>query len=164
MLKLYELNTEIREAQELLEEWAAEHDGDFTDFPLTDTLERVQMDRVSKLLAIACLVKDYEAEEDALASERKRLGAREKAAANKAEGLRAYLTMNMKAGEKVQDARAVISWRKSKAVIVDNLEALPGCYVFTKHEPMKSVIKEAIEAGENIPGVHLEQRESLQIK
>ena len=39
-------------------------------------------------------------------------------------------------------------------VVIDNAASLPQG--FTKIEPIKSAIKQSIEAGENVPGAHLE--------
>ena len=164
-MKLYEINEEIRTAQDLMEEWAAEHDGDITDFPLVENLERIQIDRVHKLLSLACVVKDFDAEESALADEIKNLSDRKKAVAGKRDRWKAYIASSLSPKEKMSDARATISWRESKAVELEvEADALPKEFQRTKVEADKTAIKDALTAGIEVQGARLAVRQSLQIK
>lgn len=120
-----------------------------------------------KCLNIACMVKNMEAEAEAIKTEEIRLAARRKAAERRGDWLRAYLAGNMEPGTNLKDARTVIGWRKSTAVEVTvKPEELPENLRRTKitHEPDKAAIKTNLEAGQAIPGCTLVTRFNLQIK
>ena len=125
-MRLFDIQSEIYAVQEMLNEWAQEHDGDITDFPLNDNLAGITMDRETKLLSIACVIKDYEADADAMAAEMKKMADRKKSAQSKADSMRSWLERNIDAGEKFADTRAAISWRASKSVeVTGEPEQLP---------------------------------------
>ena len=164
-MKLYDINHELQTVQAMLEEWAAEHDGDITDFPLAENLAGVEMDRENKLLSIACVIKGYEAEADAFAAEMKKLTDRKKSAQSKADSIRAWLEMNVGQGEKLSDSRAAISWRASKSVDVTcEPEQLPENFQRVTVAADKTAIKDALGKGEIIPGCSLVSRQNLQVK
>lgn len=164
-MKLYDINQELQTVQTMLEEWALDHDGDITDFPLSENLAGVEMDRENKLLSIACVIKGYEAEAEAFASEIKKLADRKKSAQSKADSLLAWLEMNVTIGEKLADSRAVISWRKSEVVnIICEPELLPEKYQRVKVEADKAAIKESLKNGDFVVGCALESRQNMQVK
>lgn len=166
-MKLYDINQELRAAQEMLEDWAIQNDGDITDFPLNEHLQRVEISRDEKLLAIACIIKDYESESSAIDLEAKKLAQRKKSAQSKADSMRAWLEMNLKDGEKLKNAQAEIGWRASKSVQVDiEAEKLPDELKRTKItvEADKTAIKEALARGESIEGCYIVTRNNLQVK
>lgn len=164
-MKLYDINTEIHNVQTMLEEWAAENEGDITDFPLNDNLASITMDRETKLLSIACVIKDYEADADAMAAEIKKMADRKKSAQSKADSMRAWLERNIDAGEKFSDTRAAISWRASKSVeVTGEPEQLPEQYQRVTVAADKAAIKDALGKGELIPGCSLVSRQNMQIK
>ena len=70
--------------------------------------------------------------------------------------------------EKISGPGVELSFRKSSAVVVDGTDLIPAEYMRTKPapepEPDKKAIADAIKAGVEVPGAHLEQRRSLQIK
>ncbi len=61
---------------------------------------------------------------------------------------------------------ADISFRASEQTVIDNADAVPEEYmtVKTTYTPNKTAIKEAIKAGKEVPGAHLEQKKNIQIK
>lgn len=67
---------------------------------------------------------------------------------------------------KVENASMRLFLRHSEATEVDDLEAVPAAYKVTKVEVVadKTAIKKAIQAGEDVPGAHLVENVSLQIK
>lgn len=123
-----------------------------------------------KALDIACLIKESDAEADAIAAEQKKLAARKKSADAKASWLRSYLESHVPRGTKFKDARAVISWRKSEAVdVLVPAESLPERFrrIKTVVEPDKTALKEALKAGAGDELTNLavlSERESVQIK
>ena len=68
--------------------------------------------------------------------------------------------------DKVENATMRLSLRHTTATEVDDLALLPAEYKVTKVEEVadKTAIKKAIQAGEAVPGAHLVENVSLQIK
>lgn len=68
--------------------------------------------------------------------------------------------------DKVENATMRLSLRHSTATEVDDLDQLPAEYKTTKVEVVadKTAIKNAIQSGEAVPGAHLVENVSLQIK
>jgi hypothetical protein len=166
-MKLHEIETEIASLGSRMEEWAADHDGDITDFPLVSDMESLQIERNRKLLSLACLVKDIEAEAEALKNEAASLTERARVKANAASRIKGVIASYMEPGEKLADNRAALSWRTSKAVQVDcEPVALPALYRREKLiiEADKTQIKTALEKGEEIPSCSLVTKQNLQIK
>lgn len=164
-MKLYTINQELQAVQTMLEEWAIEHDGDITDFPLNENLAGIEMARENKLLSIACVIKDYESDADGIDAEMKRLAQRKKSAQSKADSIRSWLERNIDQGEKFSDSRAEISWRASKSVDVQcEPEQLPDNFQRVTVAADKTAIKDALSKGELIPGCSLVTRQNMQVK
>lgn len=68
--------------------------------------------------------------------------------------------------EKINGLTAAISFRKSEQTIIDNAELLPSEFVKEKvtYTPDKTAIKNAIKAGQDVPGAHVESVNNIQIK
>ena len=68
--------------------------------------------------------------------------------------------------DKVENATMRLSLRHSTATEVDDLDQLPSEFKTTKVEVVadKTAIKKAIQEGEDVPGAHLVENVSLQIK
>ena len=68
--------------------------------------------------------------------------------------------------DKVENATMRLSLRHSTATEVDDLDAVPAEYKTTKVEVVadKTAIKKAIQDGIEVPGAHLVENVSLQIK
>lgn len=68
--------------------------------------------------------------------------------------------------DKVENATMRISLRHSTATEVDDLDQLPAEFKTTNVEVVadKTAIKKAIQSGEDVPGAHLVENVSLQIK
>lgn len=68
--------------------------------------------------------------------------------------------------DKVENATMRLSLRHTTATEVDDLDALPAEFKTTKVEVVadKTAIKKAIQQGEAVPGAHLVENVSLQIK
>ena len=68
--------------------------------------------------------------------------------------------------DKVENATMRLSLRHTKATEVDDLDSVPAEYKTTKVEVVadKTAIKKAIQQGEAVPGAHLVENVSLQIK
>ena len=68
--------------------------------------------------------------------------------------------------DKVETPTMRLSLRHSTATEVDDLDQVPAEYKTTKVEVVadKTAIKKAIQSGESVPGAHLVENVSLQIK
>ena len=126
-------------------------------------LDDVQMERDKKCLAVAAVHKELSAEAEAVAAEAKALIARSRSAQAKADRLKSYLGRYMQPGERLQDTRCLISWRKSKSVVIDDESGLPESCFRVVREISKTEIKAALESGADIPA-HIEERQNIQIK
>ena len=169
-MRLFEINDEIRSIQDKMEVWAAENDSDVSGFPFLDRLSELSLSRDQKLLAMACLISEYEGEADAIEIQEKKLAARKKAKRNHVERMRDYMALNMEPGEKIEDDRFKISARKTESVEVlagdHPEEILPKEYlrVKTTIEADKNAIKEALKAGKQVPTCSLKYKTSVVIK
>lgn len=96
---------------------------------------------------------------DAIALRQKSLVERGARYERKAEALRGLTMQLLKAAAKTKLAlpEASLSLRSGyPSVVVDNMAELPQGFTKTDISPRKAEIKKAIEAGETIPGAHLE--------
>lgn len=88
-----------------------------------DELMSLQMERDKKIENIACLIKNIKADVKALKEEAQALTERRRVAENKAARLEAVLDEALD-GQKFTTPRCVVSFRNSKAVEVDDEDAL----------------------------------------
>ena len=156
-MTLYEINEQIQKAIEL------GFDPDTGEILDASALEQLEMDRDEKIENICLYIKDLKAEAKALADEAKALSERKERSQSKTESLSRYLQA-MLDGQKWKSAKAIVSYRKTVSVMVDDIDALPPGYVRIKKEPDKALIKECIKAGGTMTGAHLEERQSMSVK
>jgi hypothetical protein len=101
-------------------------------------------------------------------TEIERLRARQQAAEKAAARLEAYVlhVLRGRDGKPLKGRNVTFSVRHSEALIIDDPGAVPDKWKRTTVaiDIPKDPIKKAIKAGEDIPGVHVEQREDLQRK
>lgn len=160
-MTLYEINQAIIDA---LEGAIDPETGEVIDDTLLASYEKLQEDRDTKIENIGLFIKNLEAEADAVKLEAKKLAARAKASENKAEHLRNYLQWCL-AGEKFTTPKLKISYRNSKKVNITDLEALPGEFLRYKDpEPDKTKIKDAIKAGQDVPGAEVVEQTTMQLQ
>ena len=158
-MTLFQINEQIQKAIEL---GFDPETGEILD---STALEQLQIDRDEKIENICLYIKDLRAEAKALAEESKALSERKERSQRKAESLSNYLQV-MLDGQKWKSSKAVVSYRKTQSVIVDDLDAVPVEYmrIKTTSEPDKVAIKDALKDGAEIAGVHLEERQSMSVK
>lgn len=164
MSSLFALTTEYRDAAMKL----AELDLDAQ--TIADTLESLSGDLEVKAQNVAMMARSLDADAAAVKQWSKDAAERAKALENRAESLRDYLARCMEACgiEKISGPGVQLSWRASSAVVIDEPGLIPADYMRVKPappaEPDKKAIADAIKAGIEVPGAHIEQRRSLQIK
>ena len=129
-----------------------------------ERLDKLQMDRDAKIENIALFIKNLLSDAAGIKAEKDNLAQRQKAAENKANNLKKYLSGYL-AGQKFSTSRVAISFRKSESVNVQELAALPKEYLKYKDpEPDKTAIKAALKAGKEVPGAEIVQSKNIQIK
>lgn len=134
-------------------------------------LDALQMAREKKLENVACLVKNLLSDADAIKAERRQLEEREKAARNKAERLKQYLVENLR-GDKLNTARAVVSYRKSEQVrIVDEdifvIWAAENHNELLRYEPPSirlNDVKAYLKTVGELPGAEIVEKQNVIIK
>jgi hypothetical protein len=140
--------------------------GDLTDEQLKDALVALEESKVEKCGNAICYlnmlkhgIEDMKAEEKRIATMRKSLESR----AKNLESAFAYVLKNM--GDKeVITKYGVMKVRKNPpSVVIDDLSKVPTKFQHQKIEVTldKVAIKNAIKAGEEVAGCHIEQGEKL---
>ena len=153
-MNLYEIESAILQCVD-------QETGDVVDI---DRLNALEMERDTKISNIACWIKDLDAEAKAIKEEKDALAKRQKAAENKAESLRNYLT-GFLSGAKFKDARCSISYRHSQKTIFEgDVNSLPEDCKKVEVSASLTAIKEHLLNGEVIEGASLVDNEKIQIK
>jgi len=162
-MKLYEIEQSLNGLHLALEKWAEEHEGDITDFPYSDYEDILNHEKETKLLNIACWIKGLNAEAEAIKAEEQNLAKRRKVLENKSESLKGLIKQYYSnKDEKLSDSRAVLSYRRSEKVVVDNEDKLPEEYWKIERKAKLTEIKNNIDKLEGI--AHLQENWNLQIK
>ena len=160
-MTLYEINAELLALLEQVDE----ETGELTCDP--EQLEALAIAREAKLEGLALYVKNLSAEAAAIKAEAKALTERQKAAEYKAARARQYLSDQLH-GEKFKTPKVAVTWRKSVATELSEgvtWETFDERFLKYKDPEISlSAIREAIEAGETVPGAALVERQNIQIK
>lgn len=130
-------------------------------------LDSLYMERDKKIENIACLIKNLKADAAALKAEKDAFQKRQKQAENKAEALSRYL-MDALNGEKFSSNRCSVSFRHTQKVTLDEgftIYDIDTHFVRMKEPELdKTAIKKALEDGNTIAGVHMEDGLSMTIR
>jgi hypothetical protein len=161
-MQLYKITEELLEA--------ANPEGDeLTEEELHQRLNALAMDFTEKSENIIKAVRNLEAFATGCGSEAERLTRQKRATENRAKWLKNYLRTNMaELGLKRLEAGTFkVAIRKNPPrVVVDDLDQIPTNFteVITETRVDKSALKSALQEGQQIPGAHIEQGESLRIR
>ena len=129
-----------------------------------EKLDELNMEKSRKIRNIACWVKELNAEAEALKKQKDAFAAREKAAKNKAEGLKAYLSSYLD-GKEAKGTEYQISFRASQATEITDEEVIPPAYRIPQPDKLdKDGLLKALKGGAVIPGAQLIERKNIQIK
>lgn len=163
MSALYELAADFQAVAKHLEE--IEMDAE----TIRDTLDGYSADFDNKVIAIASLIRNIDANVAAIKEAEANMIARHKAMERKADWLREYVVENMNAIGKTNVDCPLFEVKvrvNQPSVVIDDEAAIPAKYINQKIvvSPDKKALKQAIEAGEDIKGVSLVRSNTLSIK
>lgn len=155
-MKLYDI-TEIYENLENIDNEVA----------VATAMDAVDAALEEKLESTAKVIRNLEAEADALEAEEKRLKARKMAVKNRIADIKGYVQQNLEAMGKDKVTSGIFKWSiQANAPSVNILDEslIPDDYWKIDRKPMKTEIKKAIEAGELTEGVELVRTKSLRLR
>lgn len=166
-MNLYNLTNECKGLYDAILATADEETGE-ADLSLVTALSERQEAWEDKAVAVACVYRSLDEDAARVGREIERLTAMKKRLERERDRVKEGLSAAFTAlgVEKVKGMYADISFRASEQTVIDNADAVPEEYmtVKTTYTPNKTAIKEAIKAGKEVPGAHLEQRKNIQIK
>lgn len=153
-MKLYEINQEILECIDL----------ETGEIIAPDKLEELQMDKHEKLRNIAFVALNAMADAKAYEEQEKKFAARKKAAKSTVEWAKSTLATEL-AGQKMKEPEFTISYRKSEAVEIADLNSVPDEFLVPQPPKVDKIgLKEAIKGGAVIDGVTIAEKKNIQIK
>ncbi len=164
-MNLYEIQTQIQQILDMgfaIDEETGEVLADASE------LDALKIAEEEKLENVVLYRKNLIAEAELIKAEEKALADRRKAKENRAKKLDEYIAFCMKNTNrnKFETAKCKVSFRKSKAVEIDDafFESAPDDLLRIKKEADKARIKKLLQSGQAIHGAVLVERESLQVK
>lgn len=136
---------------------------------MSDTLEAIQDARDVKLDNIATMIEELNNDVARLKDKAKSFSEEANYRANKAKWLKQYFTdyLDAEGIKKIDLENHILSTRNFKAsTVVDSLDDLPEAFTKSKIETVanRKLIYQALKAGEQVPGAHLEPNRSTVIK
>lgn len=160
-MKLYEISDAIRAALDHIDV-----DPETGEILNADNLHAVEAEASDKIEATALYLRELDAEAKAAKDEADRMIARVKSMQKRSDYIKSMLLEALHATGKVKTARVTVSIRTTQAVEVSEGANLPEAYttVKTTVSPNKIAIKQALLDGVEVPGCHLEARESVSIR
>lgn len=161
-MKLYEIDQAIEECiANITDPETGEITAQQADF---EKLDALTLERNEKVEQIALWIKNLQSDAAALKSEKDAFAAREKAAKNKAESLKQYLSYAL-CGEPFKTDRCAVSFRKSEQIKIDEGAEIPEEYLKYKEPDVdKTALKKAVKNGLSVKGVEIVEKQNLQIK
>ena len=168
-MKLYEITSEMRVLDELFLSCIDEETGEVKDDGVIDILEQeLQIQLQTKGAGIIKSFKNSETMLNGVDEEIKRLQALKKSISNQINSRKEYIVRNMEMMgiTKIETELGNLSLRKSKSVNIYDESLIDKKFIEieTKEKISKTEIKKAIEAGENVQGANIVEKNSLNIK
>ena len=166
-MNLYNLTAECKSLYDDIIASADDDTGE-VDLSLVTALSVRQEEWNDKAIAVACVYRALDEDSARVGREIERLTAIKKRLERERDRVKEGLAnaCNALGVEKVQGMYANISFRSSEQTVIENEGSIPDEYmtVKTTYTPNKTAIKEAIKAGKDVPGAHVEKRKNIQIK
>ena len=153
-MNLYEIDTAILDCVDV-------ETGEVFDM---DKFEELNLTREAKIENICLWIKNLKAEAEALKAEKDAFAQRQKAAENKMESLKRYISGYLD-GTTFESAKVKVSFKKSESLEISEGAVIPDEYLrFKEPEVNKTDLKKAIKAGLKIGGVQIVENNNIQIK
>lgn len=164
-MKLYEIKQELLNCVAIpnSDNFVNEETGEVIDIA---AIEKLEMARDEKIENIALWIKDLKADAEALKKEKQSFASRQAAAEAKAESLKNYLKFILE-GKKFKTLKVSISYRNNTSVKYDqeHLLDIPAKFLdYGEPTVKKSLVKEKLNAGEEVAYCRLETSSSMIIK
>ncbi len=129
-----------------------------------DKFDELNLTREAKIENICLWIKNLKAEAEALKAEKEAFAQRQKAAENKMESLKRYISGYLD-GTAFESAKVKVSFKKSESLEISEEAVIPDEYLrFKEPEVNKADLKKAIKEGLTIGGVWIEEKNNIQIK
>jgi len=161
-MKLYELTGQFAQLEQMAD--SVESEADALAFStlwgeISDLFE-VKAERT------ACVIRNLEAEAEAIRAEEKRLAARRRALEGSVDRLKSYLKMNMETSglDKIKSSLFTISIQNNPPSLKVDESLLPDDFWIVERKPDTAKVKDALKSGATIDGAWLEQGRSLRIR
>ncbi len=161
-MKLYELTDQYNQLQSMIE------DGEVDEQTLQDTLSGIEGEIEDKADNMARMVKNLEANEEALKNEQGRLAHKRLALDNKIANIKNYLQMQMAAmgKEKIKGTIFTVSIQNNPSCLdIEKDDAIPMKY-WQEHEPTidKIALLADMKNGLEVEGVTIKQTKGIRIR
>ena len=168
-MNLYKLDTQIKDIEDMLLDYAEENEGDTTGFQFELELDGLEMDKQDKLISLGIWFKNILSEATAIKAEKDSLAKRQKALDNKAGRIKSYIQAFLGEGNKINEPQVVMSWRRSTSVeLKGSAEELPKEFQKVTITADKTALKTDIKAnGIDSAGwdyATIKENQNLQIK
>ena len=134
---------------------------------LVDTLESIDEAFEDKIISIAYVIKNNDADIDTISNEIRRLQKLKQTKVNANERLKGYIKDNMLQLDKTKikgDLFNVSVRNNAESVEILNESALPEDAFKVTRTPDKTAIKEALKNGHDVDGATLKRTQSIQIR
>ena len=156
---------DYQELLDLIETSAEANNGEISDADM-ELLVQAQTGSIEKVENLCGYMKHLAGFADMAKAEADKVRAKAKAAENRLESIKRYLTPYLRSkGGKVEVGVHKLSIRKSKGVVLADGFCHPEyCTTVEIIKPDKKKIKESIESGVEVRGAVLEQREGVVLK
>ncbi|MDO6634114.1 siphovirus Gp157 family protein [Bacillus thuringiensis] len=160
-MKLYELTSNFNQLQQMIEDGA-------DPAAIQDTLQAIEEAFDEKVQGAALLVRNIDAQAEAIKVEEKRLADRRKAFENNVKGIKEYLYQQMVAVDKrrIKGTLATVGIQKNPASLNIASDAVIPPEFMIPQEPKidKKALLAAIKDGMQWDGITLKQGESVRIR
>ena len=163
-MKLYEISAELAKLWPSIEELAEQNGGEIP-ADLATQLDSLELAKEEKVINVARVIKNYQAEAEILEAEIKRLRAKKSTAEGKVEYLKGYLANNLEQGIKISDGVLSVSWKKNPPkVIVEDDAKVPDQFCTFTREVSKKELGEFLKGGGECDFASLVQESTIQIR
>ena len=129
----------------------------------SEKLEELELEFQAKVENAGLWIKNLKAEAEALKNEKMVFAERQKSVENKVEALKKYLS-NALGGNKFKTEKISISFRKSKAVEINDEFMIPEKYIEYQRKISKKAIIDDLKKDIEVGGCYLVENNNIQIK